>query len=502
MGEWTHLEHVPRGFELLVGGDRLLRVPDHVADAFRPGDALLAVERTDEILHVPAAERQIARNAVGRAADAFARMGSIADERISRFFEQFAARLEDDGVWEAVTRVNEDDVAAAKARGRSTTRLVADERLRRGMIDGLRGWIHAPSRRGAVAEHLEHRGWTIDLVGAELGVVAFVFEGRPNVLADATGVLRGGNTVVFRIGRDALGTARAIMHAALEPALAEADLPEGAVVLVDSPAHAAGWALFSDDRLALAVARGSGPAVTTLGSLARQAGVPASLHGTGGAWIVAATSADAAAFRAAVLHSLDRKVCNTLNVCCVVQARAAELVPVLLGALGEAGARRGQAYKLHVRRGDEDPVPPELFSRNVTVRRADGDVVECQAELMEEAELAREWEWEETPEISLAVVESVDDAVDLFNRLSPQFIASLIGADAAEHERFYGAVNAPFVGDGFTRWVDGQLALGRPELGLSNWQFGRLFGRGGVLSGDSVFTLRARVRQSDPDVGP
>ena len=35
--------------------------------------------------------------------------------------------------------------------------------------------------------------------------------------------------------------------------------------------------------------------------------------------------------------------------------------------------------------------------------------------------------------------------------------------------------------------------LGKPELGLSNWQWGRLFGRGGVLSGDTVFTVRTRV---------
>jgi len=45
--------------------------------------------------------------------------------------------------------------------------------------------------------------------------------------------------------------------------------------------------------------------------------------------------------------------------------------------------------------------------------------------------------------------------------------------------------------------VDGQYALDRPELGLSNWENGRLFARGGVLAGDGVFTIRARVRQSD-----
>ena len=56
------------------------------------------------------------------------------------------------------------------------------------------------------------------------------------------------------------------------------------------------------------------------------------------------------------------------------------------------------------------------------------------------------------------------------------------------------------MGNGFTRWVDGQHALHRPELGLSSWQFGRLFGRGGILTGDGVYTIRLRVTQSDPDV--
>ncbi len=88
----------------------------------------------------------------------------------------------------------------------------------------------------------------------------------------------------------------------------------------------------------------------------------------------------------------------------------------------------------------------------------------------------------------------------LFNEYSPQFVASLISEDKAAHESFYQTVNAPFVGNGFTRWVDGQYALQRPELGLSNWEAGRLFARGGVLSGDGVFSIRTRVTQTDFDV--
>ncbi len=486
---------------LVLGGDRVVEIPADIAANFAAGDAILPIEATGEILHVPAAERSIAGRTVSRAAAAFSKMGSVTDAQISQFFEEFAARLEDASTWEKIQRVNEGDVEGARARGRSTTRLVADEALRRGMIDGLRGWIDAPSRRGAVVETIEHEGWRVDLVGAELGIVAFVFEGRPNVLADATGVLRGGNTVVFRIGRDALGTARAIMQLALDPALEAAGLPDGAVCLVDSPAHAAGWALFSDARISLAVARGSGPAVATLGGLARQAGIAASLHGTGGAWIVASPQANESEFRSAVVNSLDRKVCNTLNVACIPRERAEALVPVLLESLAQAGERRGQAFKLHVVDGDQSHVSAGLFHEQVSVRRAEGDVSEAQAELLAETDLGIEWEWEETPEVSLKIVDDIDHAVALFNRHSPQFIASLVSDDASEHERFYDTVNAPFVGNGFTRWVDGQYALERPELGLSSWQSGRLFGRGGVLSGDSVYTVRGRVTQSDPDVG-
>jgi glutamate-5-semialdehyde dehydrogenase len=73
-----------------------------------------------------------------------------------------------------------------------------------------------------------------------------------------------------------------------------------------------------------------------------------------------------------------------------------------------------------------------------------------------------------------------------------------LSEDPAEHERFYAAINAAFVGDGQTRWVDGQKALNRPELGLSSWQWGRLFGRGGILSGDSVYSIRTRARTGRP----
>ena len=372
--------------------------------------------------------------------------------------------------------------------------------MRADMVAGLRMWRDAPSGRGALVESIEHEGWRVEQRRDALGVIGFVFEGRPNVFADATGVLRGGNTVVFRIGSDALGTAIAIHEQALLPALQEAGLPPGVANLLASPSRATGFALFSHPRLALAVARGSGQAVEQLGAVARQAGIPVSLHGTGGAWLVGGVGAEADRFEAAVYHSLDRKVCNTLNVCCIVNDRAAELVPLFLAAAMAAGERRNAPTKLHVLEGGEQHVPADWFVREVEIRRAGGGVVELQAESLPVAELGREWEWEESPEVTLAVVGSLDEAIVLFNRHSPRLAASLLSADPGEQERFWTGLDAPFVGDGFTRWVDGQFALDRPELGLSNWQHGRLFARSGVLSGDSVYTVRTRAFQSARDL--
>jgi glutamate-5-semialdehyde dehydrogenase len=485
------------GQAIPFGGDRVAYVSPELAAAFRAGDRLVVVQETGDLLHVPAAEHAVAAEAVGRAAAAFARMGEVPDAAITTFFDAFAGRLEDDAVWSRIAASNAADVDSAKARGRSTTRLVASEAMRRDMIAGLRAWRDAEPPRGQVLETLAHEGWTLEQLVAPLGVVGFVFEGRPNVFADATGVLRAGNTVVFRIGSDALGTARAIVAEALDPAIAEAGLPAGAAALVDSAAHAAGWAMFADARLGLAVARGSGPAVAQLGAIARQAGTPVSLHGTGGAWIVADATADAERFYAAVFHSLDRKVCNTLNTCCIVHERADELIPLFLEALTHAGERR-RGCKLHVAEAVWDRLPERWRTATATVIRAEGPAEEPLAEPISSEDLGREWEWEESPEVTLATVADVAEAVALFNRLSPRFAASLISQDPAAHDRFYAALDAPFVGDGFTRWVDGQYALNRPELGLSNWEHGRLFARGGVLAGDGVFTVRARVRQGDP----
>ena len=156
--------------------------------------------------------------------------------------------------------------------------------------------------------------------------------------------------------------------------------------------------------------------------------------------------------------------------------------------------RRGQEFKLHVVERDAAAVPGELFARDIVrAPRARATCSEKQAELMLEDELGREWEWEETPEVSLVLVDSTDEADRALQPLQPAL-------HRLPAERGRGRARAlptpastrPSSATRYTRWVDGQFALHRPELGLSSWQAGRLFARGGVLTGDGVYTVRTR----------
>lgn len=202
----------------------------------------------------------------------------------------------------------------------------------------------------------------------------------------------------------------------------------------------------------------------------------------------------------AIYHSLDRKVCNTLNTLCIPRSRASELARIALDALTGAAQSRNTHPRLHVITGSESCLPAGWLDVTVDIQRADGVHQEPKADIVDASALATEWEWEASPEISLVLVDSLDEAAALCNRYSPHFVVSCVGASPEEEDRFFAAVDAPFMGNGFTRWVDGQYALNRPELGLSNWERGRLFARGAILSGDGVYTVRTRVRQANPNV--
>lgn len=482
----SELRELRAGQRIPFGGDRVVEVWEELAASFEPGDRLIVVQESGDLIHVPRAVSALVEEAVTTAALAAPVVASLPSEHIGRFFEEFALRLADDDIFPIVAAANEADVRSAQERGRATGRLELTSKMRTDMIDALRMWRDLDVPANEVVERVDHGNWSVEERRAPLGVVGFVFEGRPNVFADATGVLRSGNAVVFRIGSDALRTAQAIHRELVLPALRASDLPVGAVVLVESGERSAGHALFSDRRLGLAVARGSGEAVAQLGAVARQSGIPVSLHGTGGAWVLVDRDFPLQDLTSIVDASLDRKVCNTLNVLCLPTGDRPTLEAALSG-LAAAASRRRRRATVHCRDVDRallDVIPDEGVEVSF-ITHADDDF------------LSTEWEWDDDPECSVKFVDRIEEGCELFNRHSPRFVISVLSPEPSTMEKVYRLADAPFVGDGFTRWVDGQYALGRPELGLSNWQHGRLFGRGGILSGDGVFSVRYVARTSD-----
>jgi glutamate-5-semialdehyde dehydrogenase len=469
------------GDRIIINGKPIV-VDDAIVNKFVDGDALFGLSG-GQILHVGRGEISLVDASVSAAKSAFFELGSCSAEQISMFYSQFAEKLLDPIIRESLLTANKVDVQSAIERGRQTTRLLLDNSILDGMADALKVWQKTSQTTGQVLERIEHAGWAVQSEVAPLGVVAFVFEGRPNVFADATGVLRSGNTCVFRIGSDALNTARSMMDLAVRPALKESGLPVNAVVLLDAASHSSAWALFANKNIGLAVARGSGHAVAQLGEIAQLSGTAVSLHGTGGAWMLVGVKADEVRLAQVVERSLDRKVCNTLNVIGVPLGKADELISIIAQSVALAGRKRNCVSVVHA------------CSVSLPILKRCG--VELVIKPLQDGELSTEWEWDAVPECSIFVFDDLEHGVETFNEHAPNFIVSLISEDKDELEFVWSNADAPFVGNGFTRWVDGQFALNKPELGLSNWQNGRVLGRGSILSGDSVFSVRYRSEQND-----
>src|SRR5215468_7888017 len=150
----------------------------------------------------------------------------------------------------AILAANAEDVAEARASGDATSafivRLALTPSRIEAMADGIATVRAIPDPVGVVTESWQRpNGMTIERVRVPLGVVAVIFESRPNVTADA-GVLclKSGNAVILRGGSDSFRSSRAI-HACLTQGLREAGLPEAAITLVPTRDRAAVGLLLS-----------------------------------------------------------------------------------------------------------------------------------------------------------------------------------------------------------------------------------------------------------------
>ncbi|MDE3073085.1 MAG: glutamate-5-semialdehyde dehydrogenase, partial [Pseudomonadota bacterium] len=137
----------------------------------------------------------------------------------------------------AILAANALDLQAAREKGIGAAmldRLALDEGRVRGIADALRQVAALPDPVGQVTRReRSDKGFSIERVRVPLGVIAMIYEARPNVTADAAALcLKAGNGVILRGGSEALRSNQAIA-ACLRGALREAGLSEQALVLLD-----------------------------------------------------------------------------------------------------------------------------------------------------------------------------------------------------------------------------------------------------------------------------
>ncbi|KGK56648.1 gamma-glutamyl phosphate reductase [Xanthomonas cannabis pv. phaseoli] len=148
--------------------------------------------------------------------------------------EAMAAALEADAA--SILAANARDLEAARAKGTGTAmldRLALDDARLAGIAAALREVAQLPDPVGQVTrDDTRPNGIRVQKVRVPLGVIAMIYEARPNVTADAAALcIKAGNGVILRGGSEAIHSNTAIAHA-LQRALRAADIPEAALTLV------------------------------------------------------------------------------------------------------------------------------------------------------------------------------------------------------------------------------------------------------------------------------
>ena len=151
----ARLTELQAGMAIPYGGDKVTFVTPELAADFRPGDRLIVVQDTGDLLRVPSDVWEVAAGAVTRAHEAFGQMGSITSDQLDMFYRRFAEALEDDRIFAPIAEANAADVESARRRGRSTTRL---ELTDRSVADLGEDGTDSRARRSRSSRRLAGRG--------------------------------------------------------------------------------------------------------------------------------------------------------------------------------------------------------------------------------------------------------------------------------------------------------------------------------------------------------
>ena len=292
--------------------------------------------------------------------------------------EGMAARLQ--AGREAILAANADDMARAAAAGAGKAtldRLMLDPMRVQGIADALREVAAQADPLGATTRReVRPNGIVVERQRIPLGLIAMIYEARPNVTAEAAALcLKAGNAVLLRGGSEAAASNAAIA-ACLHAALRDAGLPEAAVSLVGDTAREHVLELLQlSDLIDLAIPRGGESLIRFVAEHAR---VPVIKHYKGVCHLYVDRAAD---IDTAIGLLIDGKasrpgVCNALETLLVHRDIAADFLPRALAELRARGVEvRGdeatRAFDGGVAAASEDDYAAEFLDLVIAVRVVD-----------------------------------------------------------------------------------------------------------------------------------
>ncbi|UBB27297.1 glutamate-5-semialdehyde dehydrogenase [Pseudoxanthomonas japonensis] len=405
------------------------------------------------------------------AAQSIAQLSSDAKNTLLR---AMADALEADR--EAILAANARDMEAAAAKGITGAmldRLKLDDKRLAGIASAVREVADLPDPVGQVTrEEIRPNGIRIRRVRVPLGVVAMIYEARPNVTADAAALcLKAGNGVILRGGSEAIHSNTAIA-AALRGALRAQGLPDAALTLVEDLRRETMVELLQlNDVIDLAIPRGGEGLIRFVAEHAR---VPVIKHYKGVCHLFVDASADP---QLALRLLLDGKasrpgVCNALETLLVHR----DIAPVFLPLAAEA--LRGRGVQL---RADET-------ARNWMPEAAAATEDDYAAEFLDLI-------------LAVRVVDDLEHAIAHIRRFGSDHTEVIATNDAGNADRFVQALRSAVVMvNASSRFSDGgELGLGA-EIGISTTRLHAYGPMGAESLTVERFVVRGEGQVRHPDL--
>jgi glutamate-5-semialdehyde dehydrogenase len=341
-----------------------------------------------------------------------------------------------------ILEANRGDVSRAKEKHDAAfvDRLTLTPKLIEQMAAGIEEVAKLADPVGQISERVKRpSGIEVARMRVPLGVIAIIYESRPNVTADAAALcVKSGNACILRGGSEALESNGAIA-ACVRAGLKSTGLPEAAVQLVETADRAAvGELITLRDYVDIVVPRGGKELIERL---ARESRIPMIKHLDGVCHVYIDDTADPDMAVRIVDNAKTQRygTCNTMETLLVADAVAPQVLP-----------RIG-----------------EIFRRKRVEMRADAET----RRLIPDAKAATEddyyTEWL-APIVSIRVVKGLDEAIEHITKYGSQHTDAIVANDRARAERFLREVDSSSVmWNASTRFADGyEYGLGA-EIGIS-----------------------------------